>query len=106
MRAYKSDNGRVAWTEIWNRGRDDLPQAIADSSAAVVVVGYGANTSNAPISALDFLVRAYDPATGAILWEDRVDKGFFVDDAAWAVTIDGSHVFVAGPVKCQTALNV
>src|SRR5262249_34502415 len=34
--------------------------------------------------------------TGSLLWADRVDNGFLVDDAAWAVTIADTRVFVAG----------
>jgi hypothetical protein len=101
VRAYDAGDGRVLWTDIWNRGRDDLPQGIAASRDAVVVVGYGGNTATTPISALDFVVRAFHPATGEVLWEDRVDNGFLVDDAAWAVTIDGTGVFVAGTTSAS-----
>jgi hypothetical protein len=96
VRRYDLNSGRILWTDIYNKGRDALPQGIAATSAAVVVVGYGGNTAEPPISGLDFLVRAYDPATGSPLWEDRVDHGFFVDDAAWAVRIDDTRVLVAG----------
>ena len=96
VRAYVADTGRVLWTDVYNKGRDDLPQAIAASSAAVVVAGYGGNTRTPPIGGLDFLVRAYEPGTGSVLWEDRVDSGFDIDDAAWAVTTDANRVFVAG----------
>ena len=96
VRAYNASTGRILWTDIYDKGRDDLPQAIAVGSAAVVVVGYGGNTGTPPISGLDGLVRAYEPATGGILWEDRIDTGFLVDDVAWAVTIDGNRVLVTG----------
>ena len=96
VRAYDVNSGKVLWTDVWDKGRDDLPQGIVANSDAVVVVGYGGNTETPPISALDFLVRAYDPASGKVLWEDRVDNGLLIDDVAWAVTIDGTQVFVAG----------
>jgi outer membrane protein assembly factor BamB len=96
VRAYSSANGRVLWTDVWNKGRDDLPKGIAANSTAVVVVGYGGNAASLPATALDFLVRAFQPATGAVLWEDRVNKDLLADDVAWAVTIDGARVFVAG----------
>jgi glucose dehydrogenase len=96
VRAYNADDGQVLWTDVWDKGRDDLPEGIAATPDAVVVVGYGGNTLSAPISGLDLLVRAYSPANGQVLWQDRVDKGFLVDDAAWDVTIDGSRVFVVG----------
>jgi PQQ-like domain len=96
VRAYNASTGQVLWTDVFKKGRDDLPQNLAASPAAVIVVGYGANTVTPPISALDFLVRAYQPITGAVLWEDRVDNGFLVDDAAWAVTMNASQAFVVG----------
>src|SRR5262245_16661132 len=96
VRAYNGNTGGILWTDIYDKGRDDLPQAIAAGPAAVVVVGYGGNTRTPPISGLDALVRAYVPATGAILWEDRIDSGFLVDDVAQAVTIDANRVLVTG----------
>jgi putative pyrroloquinoline-quinone binding quinoprotein len=93
VRAYDATTGNALWNDLLDKGRDDWPQGIATSSSVVVVVGYGGNTAG---SGIDFLVRAYDPATGNVLWEDRVDHGFAVDDAAWAVVIDGNRVFVAG----------
>jgi PQQ-like domain len=96
VRAYNAKTGRVLWTDVYDKGRDDLPQAIAVGSAAVVVVGYGGNTRTPPISGLDGLVRAYEPVTGSVLWEDRIDNGFLVDDVAWAVTIHDARVIVTG----------
>jgi hypothetical protein len=96
VRAYDATTGLTLWQDFFDKGRDDLPQGIAASSRVVVVVGYGGNSVTPPITALDFIVRAYDPATGATLWEDLVDNGPFIDDAAWAVAIDGNRVVVAG----------
>jgi hypothetical protein len=96
VRAYDAATGLTLWQDVFDKGRDDLPQGIAASSRVVVVVGYGGNSVTPPITAIDFIVRAYDPATGAILWEDLVDNGPFIDDAARAVAIEGNRVFVAG----------
>jgi outer membrane protein assembly factor BamB len=92
VRAYDLITGRVLWDNTLNKGRDDLPQTLDANSNAVVVAGYGGNNGT---SSLDFIVRAYDPATGAVLWDDQVDKTG-TDDAAWAVAIEGNQVFVAG----------
>jgi len=92
VRAYELTTGRVLWDNLFDKGRDDLPQALDANLYAVVVAGYGGNTGG---SLLDYIVRAYDPLTGTILWEDRVDKTG-TDDAAWAVAIEGNQVFVAG----------
>ena len=86
-----SQQGIGCGRDIANKGRDDIVQSIAAGSHGVYVVGYGGNVGPAP---LDFLVRAYDKSSGALLWEDQVDKGS--DDAAWRVATQGRMVFVAG----------
>ena len=95
VRAYEVTTGRILWDNIFDKGRDDLPQALDANSNAVVVAGYGGNVST---SYVDFIVRAYDPLTGAILWDDQVDKSG-TDDAAWAVAVEGNQVFVAGTTR-------
>jgi outer membrane protein assembly factor BamB len=95
VRAYDARTGHVLWDDVFDKGGDDLPQGIAASPSVVAVVGYGGNATTPPFTAVDFLVRAYDAATGAVLWDDQVDNGPF-EDAAWAVAIEGNRVFVAG----------
>jgi len=95
-RAYNTRTGNVLWHDTLDKGRDDFPQGLAAGPFVVVVVGQGGNTSVAPITALDALIRAYDPLTGRVLWEDQVNKGDTIDDIAWAVAIDFDQVFVAG----------
>jgi len=93
---YNAITGKVLWRKSFSKGRDDLPQGLAASPSAVVVVGYGGNTSTPPITALNALIRAYDPVTGDTLWEDQVDKGDSIEDIAWTVCIEGDRVLVAG----------
>ena len=93
---YNAVTGKIVWRKIFGKGKDDLPQGLAASPSAVVVVGYGGNTSTPPITALNALIRAYDPVTGEMLWEDQVDKGDSIDDIAWTVCIEGDRVLVAG----------
>ena len=89
IRAYGALTGTVLWTSIWDAGRDDLPQAIIAGQSAVVVVGYGGNAAG---RAIDFIVRAYDPIDGSMLWEDRLDRSD-LDAAAWTVAIDRRRVW-------------
>jgi len=96
VRAYNSRTGNVLWQDTLDKGRDDFPQGLAASPFVVVVVGQGGNTSVPPITALDALIRAYDPFTGRVLWEDQVNKGDTIDDIAWAAAVDFDQVFVAG----------
>jgi PQQ-like domain len=92
VRAYDLTSGRILWDNVLDKGSDDLPQALSANSNVVVVAGYGGNVGGPYV---DFVVRAYDPLTGAVLWDDQVDKSG-TDDAAWAVAIEGNQVFVAG----------
>lgn len=103
VNAYNVATGTLLWHKILGKGRDDLPQGLAVSPAAVIVVGYGGNTSTPPITALNALIRAYEPVTGQMLWEDQINKGDSIDDIAWTVSIDGDRVFVAGTTNAPGA---
>ena len=46
----------------------------------------------------DFILRAYDLSTGALLWSDRVDGDRGGDDFAVAVVTDGDTVWAAGNI--------
>jgi len=99
VRAYEALTGTLLWNTVWDAGRDDQPQAIVAGPSAVVVVGYGGNT---PGRAVNFIVRAYDPTSGAILWEDRVERSD-LGTAAWTVAITRNRVFVAGTTSLLSA---
>lgn len=102
VRAYDTPTGALLWENIWDTGQDDLPQGIAASQSAVVVVGYGGDT---PGHSLDFIVRAYDPLDGDILWENRLDRND-AEEAAWTVAIDRDRVFVAGTTLTTTGRDL
>ena len=102
VRAYDAPTGTLLWQNVWDAGRDDLPKSIAASPTAVVVVGYGGNTTTYP---LDLIVRAYDPVSGAILWTDQVDRGN-VEDAAWAVAVGPQRVFVAATTAAPSGRDL
>jgi glucose dehydrogenase len=92
VRAYDARTGDRLWEDIVNKGLDDFVQGIAASRLGIFVVGYGGNVGG---SKIDFLVRAYAPKTGALLWEDQVDNAGN-DDVAWKVAVGRRRVFVAG----------
>jgi hypothetical protein len=94
IRAYDSTAGTLLWNSVWDIGRDDFPHAIAAGPAAVVVVGVGGNSQTRPLS---FIVRAYSPTSGAVLWEDRVERPGN-DARASKVVITKNRVFVAGTI--------
>ena len=92
VRGYDALSGALLWSSVWDEGRDDLPQALVAGPSAVVVVGYGGNTPGQNVS---FLVRASNPASGAVLWDDRVQRSAN-GTAAWQVAVARNRVFVAG----------
>src|SRR5262245_52264243 len=44
VRAYELTTGRILWDNLFDKGRDDLPQGLDANLYAVVVAGYGGNT--------------------------------------------------------------
>ncbi len=99
VRGYDAFTGTLLWNSVWDTGRDDFPQGIVAGPGAVVVVGYGGDSAG---HALNFIVRAYDPLTGAVLWEDRVERQD-LDAAAWNVAITRNRVVVAGTVTTTSS---
>jgi hypothetical protein len=92
IRAYNAATGTLLWNNVWDVGRDDFPHAIAAGPAAVVAVGIGGGSTTRRLS---FVVRVYDPSSGAVLWEDRVEKPG-TDASASTVAVTNNRVFVAG----------
>lgn len=92
LRAYDSRTGRLLWQDQLDRaGGDDYAVAVAAGGDAVFVGGSATNGAGNN----DFLVRAYDARTGALVWEDQFDlAGGF--DSTRAVAKDGNRVFAAG----------
>ena len=103
IRSYDALHGTLLWNSVWDAGRDDLPQAIVAGPTAVVVVGYGGNVPGQPVN---FLVRAYEPGSGLILWEDRVERPDLDSTAAWTVAITRNHVVVAGTTQSTQARDL
>lgn len=92
VRGHGMSDGRALWEDRMDKGRDDLPTGFAANERAVVVVGYGGNTTS---HSIDLLVRAYQPSTGALLWEDQLDVSG-ASDLATSVTMTDRNVYVLG----------
>lgn len=92
VRGHGVGTGRPLWEDRMDKGRDDLPTGFAANERAVVVVGYGGNTTS---HAIDLLVRAYQPSTGALLWEDQLDVSG-ASDLATSVAMTDRAVYVLG----------
>jgi outer membrane protein assembly factor BamB len=95
VRAHDAGTGHLLW-------QDQVSPAFASAQAAalslhgdrLVAVG-GLNTSASPRNQ-DWLVRAYDAATGTILWQDIADKGISPLEVPAALAVAGHRVIVAG----------
>jgi hypothetical protein len=88
----RTDAGDLLWQDRFDlAGGEDIARAVAAANGRVVVVGSAQNAAGNS----DFVVRAYDAKSGALLWKDRVDVAGG-DDAATAVVLDDDRVIVAG----------
>jgi outer membrane protein assembly factor BamB len=92
VRAYDPKSGVMLWEDQLDQaGFNDVAEALAVQSGQVFAAGSGESGAGKQ----DFLIRAYDAKTGALLWEDQVDQSGF-DDAALALTVCEGQVFIAG----------
>jgi hypothetical protein len=84
--------GDLLWEDqVDKAGFDDAVRTMASGGGQVFVAGSGESAAGNQ----DFLVRAYDAKTGALLWEDQVDKaGDF--DGVNALAVEGRWLFAAG----------
>jgi glucose dehydrogenase len=92
VRAYQANTGVLLWEDqVDQAGDTDRAFALAVGAGEVFAAGFGTNTAGNQ----DFLVRAYDPKSGALRWEDRLDRAGF-NDVAEALAVQGGRVFAAG----------
>jgi hypothetical protein len=97
--AYEVGNGTRRWVQRFDgavshgEDRANAVEIAPDSSVA-----YVAMTSESAAHGLDFLVFAYDAATGAELWHERYNGPDDLSDevTALALTPDGASLFVTG----------
>jgi len=93
VRAYDSVKGFLLWEDLSDlSGGEDSAIALGTLGNRVIAVGSAGDFPNR-----DFVVRAYHPNTGDLIWEDRFDTGS--NDQAAAVAINDWHVYVVGAVR-------
>lgn len=91
VQARSTQTGKLLWQDQFDQANSlDEALAIAARGNRVFAVGTSANASLNE----DFLVRAYNAQTGALLWQDRFDNGG--GELAFAVAVQGDRVFSAG----------
>ena len=92
LRAYHATDGALVWEDrVDQAGFDDTAFALTVGEGRVFAAGSGQRAAGNE----DFLVRAYDAKSGALLWEDQVDKagGF---DGVNALAVERGRLFAAG----------
>ncbi len=98
VRAYDATSGGVLWEDHSPAGISGQAQSVGVQGNRVIVAGNViTRTTTPPFLNTDWRIRTYDAATGALLWEDVVDKGGpGFPEGPYAVTVLGSRAFVAG----------
>jgi PQQ-like domain len=92
VRAYRAKTGVLLWEDqVDQAGGADGTFALAVGAGQVFAAGFGTNTAGTQ----DFLVRAYDPKSGTLRWEDQRDQAGF-NDVAEALAVQGGQLFAAG----------
>ena len=98
VRAYAAKTGSLLWQNRVNKADgEDFAYAVATDTRRVFVAGDSGNAAGNT----DLLVQTYDAATGALLWEDQVDKG----QVAFTVATNRQQVFVGGTTEDVTGNN-
>ena len=95
LRAYDAATGHLLWEDLFDLARrSDFSRgtALAASGDLVFLGGYGTNANDVGDFNTDYIVRAHDAATGALVWEDRLE-GY---SGAYSIALDDDRVFVGG----------
>jgi outer membrane protein assembly factor BamB len=95
VRSYDAVGGALIWRDVFS-GEGGIAQPIALEVAGGRVLACGYALTGEPAFEPDFIVRAYESGTGALVWQDRPhhDGG----DFAAAVAAAGGRVVAVGTV--------
>ncbi|MEE9269443.1 MAG: PQQ-binding-like beta-propeller repeat protein [Candidatus Krumholzibacteria bacterium] len=92
IRSYDSSTGALLWEDQVDRaGGNDFANDVAVRGNDLLVAGRVTSGSGNH----DYLVRAYDLASGNLVWEDQLDV-FGTNDFANGVAVAGGRAFVVG----------
>jgi outer membrane protein assembly factor BamB len=92
LRAYDTRTHELLWEDTFDlNGRTDVPRgtALAVGAGLVFLGGFASNQDDVGV---EWIVRAYDAATGELVWQDRI-PGF---SAAYALAYENGRVFAGG----------
>lgn len=93
LRAYDPVSGSLLWEDRLQdvSGAEELGRLALDAGRLFVTVMAARSSAS---TGFDWMVRAYDAATGAVLWTDDLHHGSY--DWARRLAAAGERVFVAG----------
>ena len=92
VRANELSSGRLLWEDTYDQaGSNDAATSVVASGGIV----FAAGSVVSPAGNLDFFARAYDEATGAVAWQDQVDRTGG-RDVAVAVASSVGRFYAAG----------
>ena len=105
VRAYDAKTGTLLWSDVSGLGGTfSVANGIVAGGKRVFAAGFAENCPDFPACGLapaDWLVRAYDRKTGALLWQDRFNRGG-ASSRAIAITLKGKRVFAVGSGECDS----
>jgi outer membrane protein assembly factor BamB len=101
VRVYDAATGAVRWEDIRSPapGLFEFYGTVDVSNKAIYVAGFIGEDE--PFGKRDFLVRAYDLRTGALLFDDRSHSSF--GSSAAAIAVDRHRVFAVGYTVSETS---
>lgn len=93
VRTYDAGSGALAWEDLHDRaGRNDVARAVVGGGGRIYAGGYAISaTANR-----DAVLRAYDAATGALVWSALRDSGGHDEISTQTIAADGPRVFAGG----------
>lgn len=99
VHSYDAATGTPLWTDRFGVGGGNRAISVAEHAGSVFVGG----RARPPGGRLNWLVRAYDAVTGAVLWEDQTALG---DSAqAQSIAVKGNRLIAAGRITTNLATS-
>jgi len=94
--SYDARTGRLIWED-----RTGSPEGTFDAAVAIDVgpgLVFMAGQSSQPFIYSEFWVRAYDPKSGKLVWEDRAHRSADIagGSGAFDIAVKGDRVLAAG----------